>query len=95
MTECIHDTSDLGDKSSASAVVGDTAFEKINKLNSDINTTQGRNLIPYPYYDGMSKVQNGVTFIVNNEDGSVTANEISAGDARFYFVFTPTVTILL
>ena len=50
-------------------------------------TEKSNNLIPYPYRDGMSKVQNGITFTVN-EDGSVTVNGTATADS--YFDFYPT-----
>ena len=43
----------------------------------------GKNLIPFPYYDGMSKTHNGITFAVNS-DGSVTANGTATDIAYFY-----------
>lgn len=47
----------------------------------------GRNLIPYPYSDGMSKTINGITFTVNN-NGSVTINGInnSENDSTFFLM---------
>lgn len=50
-------------------------------------TVAGKNLIPFPYYDGMSKTINGVTFTVNS-DGSVHAVGEATGDAYFYFCAT-------
>jgi hypothetical protein len=44
---------------------------------------QGKNLIPYPYEDGMSKTYNGITFTVN-EDRSITVN--GTATAQSYFV---------
>lgn len=49
----------------------------------------GKNLIPYPYYDGESKILNGVTFTVN-ADGSVTANGTATKNTDFRL--TPTLT---
>ena len=43
----------------------------------------GRNLIPYPYYDGMSKTVNGVTFTVNT-DGTITVNGTATDRAIYY-----------
>lgn len=43
----------------------------------------GRNLIPYPYYDGMSKTENGITFIVNT-DGTITVNGTATDRAIYY-----------
>lgn len=44
----------------------------------------GRNLIPYPYADGMSKTTNGITFTVNT-DGTVTVNGTATENANFVF----------
>ncbi len=44
--------------------------------------TCNRNLIPFPYTDGMSKTSLGVTFSVNS-DGSITANGTSSGSATY------------
>lgn len=41
------------------------------------------NLIPYPYRDGMSKENNGITYIVN-DDGSITANGTATARSTFY-----------
>ncbi len=42
----------------------------------------GKNLIPYPYADGMSKTSGGVTFTVN-DDRSITVNGTTTADAFF------------
>lgn len=44
----------------------------------------GRNLIPYPYADGMSRTTNGITFTVNT-DGTVTVNGTATENANFVF----------
>ena len=46
--------------------------------------SRGKNMIPFPYYDGMGSVINGITFTAN-EDGSVTANGTAIGNAYFRF----------
>lgn len=46
-------------------------------------TVRGKNLMSFPYYDGNSKTQNGITFTVN-ADGTVTANGTSTDIAYFY-----------
>lgn len=42
----------------------------------------GKNLIPYPYFDGTSKTSNGITYTVN-DDGSITANGTATGESIF------------
>ena len=44
--------------------------------------TTGKNLIPFPYYDGKLKTQNGVTFTVK-DDGGITINGTATTDAYF------------
>ena len=44
--------------------------------------SEGANLIPFPYSDGMSKTQNGITFTVN-DDGSIYVNGTATGNAMF------------
>ena len=46
--------------------------------------SRGKNMIPFPYYSGMSLVTNGITFTAN-EDGSVTANGTATSNAFFRF----------
>ena len=46
--------------------------------------SRGKNMIPFPYYSGMSLVNNGITFTAN-EDGSVTANGTATSNAFFRF----------
>ena len=45
----------------------------------------GRNLISFPYFDGMRKTHNGVTWTVNN-DGTITANGTATGGNSTYYV---------
>ena len=44
-----------------------------------------KNLIPYPYFDGTSKTNNGITYTVN-DDGSITANGTATASSRFYLI---------
>lgn len=71
-----------------SANQGRVLNEKNELLESSVNQNwqaKGYNLIPFPYYDGYSKSDWGVTFTVNS-DGSVTANgTANGGDAQFRF----------
>lgn len=45
---------------------------------------QGKNLIPFPYMDGSSKTQNGITFAVK-EDGGVKVNGTATSTTYFKF----------
>lgn len=47
-------------------------------------TVQGKNLIPFPYMDGSSKTQNGITFAVQ-EDGGVKVNGTATRTTYFNF----------
>ena len=40
----------------------------------------GKNLLPYPYYHGTSRTENGITFTVN-DDGTIAANGTSTNTA--------------
>lgn len=44
--------------------------------------TKGKNLIPFPYYDGKTKTANGITFI-QNDDGSVTISGTATAKAIY------------
>ena len=46
---------------------------------------KGKNLVPFPYYDGTEKIQSGITWTVN-EDGSLTANGTSTYESNFILV---------
>ena len=66
--------------------------QAINSVGDDgslVVKSCGKNLIPYPYYNGMSLVSNGITYTVN-EDGSVTVNGTTTTTvySRFYFIST-------
>lgn len=62
----------------------DYTSEEKTKLGG-VGTSQGQNLITYPYYRPDSYTTNGITWTVN-EDGSITANGTATATA-FYCVF--------
>ena len=62
----------------------DYTNEEKDKLGS-IGISQGRNLIPYPYYDGSCE-RFGITWTVN-EDGSVTANGTATKECPFNIIY--------
>lgn len=56
---------------------GLSAFGKTKQLKST-----GKNMIPFPYFDGMRKETNGITFVAN-DDGSITVKGSATGKAQF------------
>ena len=46
--------------------------DAIDKVSTSQGSSQGRNLISYPYYNGKSYESNGVTYTVNEVDGTIT-----------------------
>jgi hypothetical protein len=58
-----------------------TSPVEIQSAKADFRCT-GKNLIPYPFYDGASKTSNGITYTVN-DDGSITANGTATGESLF------------
>lgn len=76
------------DNTAKGIVDGATAALALKADANDVNANwqgNGYNLIPYPYYDGMSKTYNGITYTVNS-DGSITANGTSTGNATFVLI---------
>ena len=57
-------------------------FEGLRSAPVSELVSEGANIIPFPYEDGMSKTINGITFTVNN-DGGITVNGTAAGNAVF------------
>lgn len=55
------------------------------EVNDIVNVLGAKNLIPYPYFDGTSKTNNGITYTVN-DDGSITANGTATAGSRFYLI---------
>lgn len=51
-----------------------------------VPTSQGRNLISYPYYNGTSFESNGVTYTVNEVDGTITVNGTATKESDFRLV---------
>lgn len=63
----------------------DYTSEEKTKLGG-IGTSQGRNLISYPYYNGTSFESNGVTYTVNEVDGTITVNGTATKESDFRLV---------
>lgn len=51
-----------------------------------VPTSQGRNLISYPYYNGTSYESNGVTYTVNEVDGTITVNGTATKESDFRLI---------
>lgn len=69
------------------------AYEPISESNVNlkaeidkISTSQGRNLIHYPYYNGTSYESNGVTYTVNEADGTITVNGTATKESDFRLI---------
>lgn len=69
------------------------AYEPISESNVNLKdaidkipTSQGRNLISYPYYNGTSFESNGVTYTVNEVDGTITVNGTATKESDFRLI---------
>ena len=69
------------------------AYEPISESNVNlkdtidkISTAQGRNLISYPYYNGTSYELNGITYTVNENDGTITVNGTATKESDFRLI---------
>lgn len=63
----------------------DYTSEEKTKLGG-VGTSQGRNLISYPYYNGISYESNGVTYTVNEVDGTITVNGTATKESDFRLI---------
>lgn len=69
------------------------AYEPISESNVNlkdaidkVSTSQGRNLISYPYYNGTSYESNGVTYTVNEVDGTITVDGKATKESDFRLI---------
>ena len=69
------------------------AYEPISESNVNLKdtidkifTAQGRNLISYPYYNGTSYELNGITYTVNENDGTITVNGTATKESDFRLI---------
>ena len=69
------------------------AYEPISESNVNLKdaidkvpTSQGRNLISYPYYNGTSYESNGVTYTVNKVDGTITVDGKATKESDFRLI---------
>ena len=63
----------------------DYTSEEKTKLGG-VGTSQGRNLIHYPYYNGTSYELNGITYTVNEADGTITVNGTATKESDFRLI---------
>ena len=68
-------------------------YEPISESNVNLKdaidkvpTSQGRNLISYPYYNGTSYESNGITYTVNEVDGTITVNGTATKESDFRLI---------
>lgn len=68
-------------------------YEPISESNVNLKdaidkvpTSQGRNLISYPYYNGTSYELNGITYTVNEADGTITVNGTATKESDFRLI---------
>lgn len=69
------------------------AYEPISESNVNLKdaidkvpASQGRNLISYPYYNGTSYELNGITYTVNETDGTITVNGTATKESDFRLI---------
>lgn len=60
--------------------------DAIDKVSTSQGSSQGRNLISYPYYNGKSYESNGVTYTVNEVDGTITVNGKATKESDFRLI---------
>lgn len=73
------------DARQANPNINGTLAKQLNDLRDKVSTSQGQNLINYPY-DGTEGDTNGITWTVN-EDGSVTANGTASKEAPYSLIY--------
>ena len=80
-----------GNQTFAGALKGEKSggivrLDDVSALDRRLDTVvSSKNIIPFPYADGMSKTVNGVTFTVS-DDGSITVNGTATENATFFLV---------
>lgn len=60
--------------------------DAIDKVSTSQGGSQGRNLISYPYYNGTSYESNGVTYTVNEVDGTITVDGKATKESDFRLI---------
>ena len=73
------------DARQANPNINGTLAKQLNDLRDKVSTSQGQNLINYPY-DGTEGDANGITWTVN-EDGSITANGTASKETPYSLIY--------
>ena len=73
------------DARQANPNINGTLAKQLNDLRDKVSTSQGQNLINYPY-DGTEGDTNGITWTVN-EDGSITANGTASKETQYSLIY--------
>lgn len=73
------------DARQANPNINGTLAKQLNDLRDKVSTSQGQNLINYPY-DGTEGDNNGITWTVN-EDGSITANGTASKETPYSLIY--------
>lgn len=73
------------DARQANPNINGTLAKQLNDLRDKVSTSQGQNLINYPY-DGTEGNANGITWTVN-EDGSITANGTASEETPYSLIY--------
>lgn len=73
------------DARQANPNINGTLAKQLNDLRDKVSTSQGQNLINYPY-DGTEGDTNGITWTVN-EDGSITANGTASKETSYSLIY--------
>lgn len=79
--------SSVSSRFTVTASAEESTQEGTTRSASDIDLTKypSANLIPYPYFEGPSHTEYGITF-TSNSDGSITVNGTATGQAQFILI---------
>lgn len=82
-----------------SNISGSSQFEKSNKIDFTniqlINTgNETKNLIPYPYHNSNTRVANGVSYLVDTSDYSISATGTAIEQTSYYYLFNSSELII-
>ena len=74
------------DARQANPNINGTLAKQLNDLRDKVSTSQGQNLINYPYDGTEGDANNGITWTVN-EDGSITANGTASKETPYSLIY--------